>query len=233
MAGHSKTSTILCRTCACPQLQPFPSKASLHDLPWNILRMASSRCLRMSLTVTLPSAAVSTALWNNWRRLTFSNAKQWVSAGCSSQVRRAGTYITQIFQRTQLARNRGPRCALQASNKRMGCLSGQCSCKTLPQCRAMAASSVSLTHALFRRKMCTLGDKLTSRRNSPSTLACSTCSLPRMYCGRRGWRLESLHNKATRDNTLRVCDVGAFCVTCFRRAASATSSLAKTPLAGS
>ena len=87
------------------------------------------------------------------------------------------THTTQIFQRTQLARNLGPRCALQASNKRMGCLSGQCSCKTLVQCREMAASSASFTHALFQRKMCTLGDKLTSRRISPTTLAHSTCSL--------------------------------------------------------
>ena len=233
MAGHSKVSRILCRTSPCPQLQPLPSKASLHDLPWNTLRMPSSRCLRMSLSVTWPSAAVSAVLWNCWRRLAFSNAKQWVSAGCSSQVMRAGTHTTQIFQRTQLARNLGPRCALQASNKRMGCLSGQCSCKTLPQCREMAASSASLTHALFRRKMCTLGNKLTSRRNSPTTLARSTCSLPRMYCGRRGWRLESLHNTATSDKQLLVCAVDALCVNCPRRAARATSSLAKTPVAGS
>ena len=233
MAGHSNVSRILCRTCLCPQLQPLPSKASLHDLPWNTLRMARSRCSRMFLTVTLPLAARSAVSWNSCRRLAFSKAKQWVSAGCSSQVRRAGTYTTQILHRTQLARNLGPRCALQASNSRMGCLSGQCCCKTLLQCRAIPASSASLTHALFRRKMCTFGDKLLSRRNSPSALVCSTCSLPRMYCGRRGWMLESLHNKATSDSTLRVCAVVTLLVTRPRRAARATSSLAKTPLAGS
>ena len=120
MADHSNVSRILCRTCLCPQLQPLPSKASLHDLPWNTLRMARSRCSRMFFTVTLPLAARSTVSWNSCRRLAFSKAKQWVSAGCSSQVRRAGTYTTQILHRTQLARNLGPRCALQASNSRMG-----------------------------------------------------------------------------------------------------------------
>ena len=71
----------------------------------------------------------------------------------------------------------------------------------------VAACSLSLTQEHFRRRTCTLGDNVLSRRNSPNPIHCRTCSLPRMYWGGSGWTLESLQSKATNDSTLRVCAV--------------------------
>ena len=71
--------------------------------------MLSFMCKRMSFTVTFPSMPATKASWNLLCNNALSNAKQCVSAGCISQVMRAGTHTTQMFHLLHIAKNLGPR----------------------------------------------------------------------------------------------------------------------------
>ena len=114
-------------------------------------------CRIISFASTFPSSFASKASWKALRSQAFRRAKQCVSAGCMSQVGRAGTHETQIFARVHAAKNLRPRCALHESTKSIGWRLAVCPERTSSQRRAITARTASFTQALVLRSKRTFG----------------------------------------------------------------------------